>query len=518
MQEQEKYYCADCGRELTEEELAECLHGEDTNGETIYVCADCADNWRECADCGCLISPNEIENGDCLKGHDENGDDIYVCEYCKDNWRECERCGAIVYWDEVEEVVDVGEYWCESCRDDNAWKCERCGDWLSNNADSTCVKVGWGDYEYWCDECCEDNAFYCESCDTVYSNSYYESYSDRYGNIYCEDCYNEYCDDHYHDDEGEHEDRIWDWHEHKDNEPIFYGKAKNRWRRYSMLDGKKQHTGYDKWHTVGFENEMDKKGEYDYDCEENYLDDMGDILGDRVYFERDGSVGSKGIETISQPHTVEEFWRIKDKWAEMLASAKRNGYISHDAVDYNGVGKCGLHIHIAREMFGSTEYLQNLSLAKIIMFTEHYYNEIHKISRRGGNPLAEAQHYHKFYTQNYNLSGNTKEARNTVYSILRANNKRGDWSGDRYYSINLTNHNTVEFRFFRGTLNEKSFFASFDFIFNLVKNAKRIKWADVDDVSQWLKGMNADTLEYIKSRHAFENVLGGDAVNTNEEV
>jgi hypothetical protein len=43
---------------------------------------------------------------------------------------------------------------------------------------------------------------------------------------------------------------------------------------------------------------------------------------------------------------------------------------------------------------------------------------------------------------------------------------------DRYYAVNLTNRNTIEFRMFRGTMNIETFFATMELVDNIVKLCK----------------------------------------------
>lgn len=75
----------------------------------------------------------------------------------------------------------------------------------------------------------------------------------------------------------------------------------------------------------------------------------------------------------------------------------------------------------------------------------------------------------------------------------------------RYHAVNNSNSYTVELRVFRGTLNAETFVATVDFAYNLVKNAKDV--VDFKNVSEWLKGMRPETIEYIKSRGAFEGAF-----------
>lgn len=471
--EQEKIYCADCGREITAEELADenYLCGTNENGEEIYICADCEDDWSKCYECGNLCRTNFMA-------------------YCESN----------------------GEDYCKECAENCLEYCERCGNYYLAE-ETNRVNTHYG-AEYWCEDCIEEYAFFCDDCEEYYDCRYYNMYETRDGRVLCGDCitdgyyYCEGCDSYVSEDDWDYDEqmctqcaeergdrygdrRIKGYHDAPCQE--WYGKAKMRWRMKRLNQYKPVCRG------LGFELEVGN-GEYFEEC----IDDIETAVGDRVYFEHDGSLVD-GFEIISQPHTIDEFWKNKNRWSEMLQAIKDNGFTSHDT------GFCGLHVHFSREMFGSNEYKQTLALAKILYFMQYYRDDIKKISRR------KNLEYCNFYDMDWNNQWlSESEIRNKWIEIAK------DRYGDRYRIINNQNYATVEFRLFRGTLNEKSFFATFDFLQNIVKNAKTIKWCDVKDVSSWLKGMSKETLEYIKSRHAFEKVLANitaqDEENYIEEV
>lgn len=435
-----------------------------------------------CDDCGSRIYPIEMKNSIKIT-NDWRKTDEYVCQDCKDNYEQCSCCGEWVWQDDLIYCEDDGEYYCDSCANENLYYCEKCEQYHSYD-DRVEVYTRYGS-QYWCQDCADNFASRCADCGSYFDDDYYTLYEGDDGDYYCEDCID------YHRNEYEEENgdrRIWDYHDHKSESNIFYGEAKKCWQKY--LGGGRRTDNIK--HCVGFELEVD----YGND-KTNCIDDIEDILGDdRVYYESDGSLSEDGFEIISQPHTFEEFWRIKDKWAEMLQAIKDNGFSSHDAKH------CGLHIHISREAFGANKYKQSLAVGKIINFLESYKNDIKRISRR--NDMG--------YCGWFDFECGTKINKITR-EIYR---KAGRYYGDRYHTVNTSNGNTIEFRFFRGTLNEKSFFASFDFIFNLVKNSKNIKWSECHDVNKWLEGMSEETIDYIKSRHAFEEYLNGESKEDEE--
>ena len=98
---------------------------------------------------------------------------------------ECVDCNA-----EIEESNEItlanGETICQSCRDDNFFSCESCGE-IESLEDSRESPSG----EYYCEHCADDLLSYCDECScTVYTDDiYYSENNDRY---YCSDCYSEH--------------------------------------------------------------------------------------------------------------------------------------------------------------------------------------------------------------------------------------------------------------------------------------------------------------------------------------
>jgi len=461
-QERKEYICADCGRVINEDELANCLRGEDEDGEEIIICPDCREEWAICAYCG------KLERKDYMTQAEDT--DNYFCDDCVDELYYCDRCGAYSENAETTEVVvdDYGhtENWCEDCVSDNAWTCEDCDTIFSNDVDGEEIR---GSGRYVCRECAREDYYYCEECDSYVD---YDDWDDDY------DCCR-WCAE----DRGDR--RIGDYHE----------------APYQQLYGKIQKSWQGRFRGIGSELEISKP-ERRYEDEAEFLDGLEeyyDTDGQELYFERDGSLEYGGIEIITQPHTIEEYFKMD--WSNILKTCKEHGYKSHDA------GCCGLHFHFSREMFGATEYKQSLALAKILMMFEKNREDIQKISRRKSMCWCAFN----------NLpTDNTKANRQRFMARAR------ERYNDHGTIVNTGNRATIEFRMFRGTLNEKSFWASADFLVNIVKNARAIKWEDVGNIQMWLKGMKPETLEYIASRHAFESVLANittqDEENYIEEV
>jgi formylmethanofuran dehydrogenase subunit E len=222
------------------------------------------------------------------------------------------------------------------------------------------------------------------------------------------------------------------------------------------------------------------------------------ILGDdpyqKLYFMRDGSIGSAGFEMITQPHSERDLLKID--WESILSKLTKLGYRSH-----NG-NCCGLHIHSSRSLYGDTKEEQDDNIAKVIYFYEKNFDELFKFSRRTDDhwckPYKETLKNNGYLSRLYGYTGEMSE--NVCKSIVRQHR-------DRYQAVNVTNKNTIEFRIFRGTLCLNSFLSALDLTFNIVRNCKNISWEDVDDVNKWLAGINDTTKNYIKRRNCFTEVI-----------
>lgn len=403
-------------------------------------CADCAEDFVQCANCGEWIKKEDSTTGP---------DGEAYCESCADElffW--CEGCESYEWADDAICVADnpyqrrQGNvyYLCRSCAERMANQCGDCGEWYTDG-------IAYTRDGYRCDDCLDDY-YYCEECGEYVHYSEWDSDAEM-----CDSCAAE-----------RGGGLIGQYHERPRIEYI--GKCLPSWRGV--------------WRGIGIELEIDRKDE-DSEDERATVEQIKDIAGDAIYFNRDGSLDN-GFEIITQPHTEAAFWSID--WESILNACKNNGYTSYDA------GTCGLHLHISRAMFGSTEEKQGVAISKLIRFYDCYYNDILKVSRR---TLAQAQQWADKYG-----TSNRKEAEEYGKKKKYAN---------RYYAVNNTNYATIEIRITRGTLNYTTFKACIDFMLTVAKNSRRISWKNAEKAGEWLKGLQPETIEYLRKVKAFEEVV-----------
>jgi hypothetical protein len=435
-------------------------------------------HFAQCATCGewlCLEEDTYIE--------DNNGNYYHDNYRCTDNevfW--CE------YHEQYERYIDTdcrtvntryGEQtWCESACYDHAFWSEYSEEYWSNS-DYYARRVynSNRNYQVWTDNEADDNACWCDRCENYFESDWYDYDAECCIECAGGDAVNGACINTYHTSKNS-------------NSLDFFGTSH-----------------FTKWAGFGGELEIDTTYDNARENQQKLLNALKEEFGDRITFERDGSLDN-GFEIITAPHTKEEMDTVD--WAKLMQLCKDYGYRSHDT------STCGLHFHVSGNMFGATREKMFDTIAKVIAFYERYFDDFVKLSRRGG-----ASRWASNYGLTYN--GNMNDYKQRCRAIV----DRMDYN-DRYYAINLTNtcredgtkvFRTVEFRINRGTLNYNTFRASYNLIYNLIKNAKKISWDDPNffDPKKWLKGCEANTYAYINKRNAFEGVFYMPQTQANTE-
>lgn len=162
--------CPDCGREHEEEEN--------------ICCENCSDERQVCADCGARRDEDDMFyiNGDwycdeCVYYCEEcneyertsnaayrNGNEIYVCDECLDNYYTyCDACEEY-HRDRDMTRTEEGYVYCENCVDDNAIYIEYKDNYYESDNCCECEQCG----KYFLDDDInydgENNAYYCDDC------------------------------------------------------------------------------------------------------------------------------------------------------------------------------------------------------------------------------------------------------------------------------------------------------------------------------------------------------------------
>ena len=287
--------------------IMECHICETTEELEVYgefhLCPDCRDeHLKQCSDCGEYFIDNEKDYVIDREG------DIY-CESCRDELSYCERCEEYSREDDFVHIVDLDEYWCDSCAENHAYHCDSCGDWTSENhgdSDTTLCRGCFESDYYICDDCGElvhssdamsdDNGTYCRSC-------YESNHSNDIHNYSYEPCLNFQCAD-----------------DENDEKPLPY---------------------------LGFELEA---GGVSIETRNDIAETISD--GEETfYLKEDGSIPDYGFELVSHPITLKRHKELD--WEIILKEMSNAGMKSHDL----GESGCGLHVHVSRNYLTSYKWL-----------------------------------------------------------------------------------------------------------------------------------------------------------------
>lgn len=149
---------------------------------------------------------------------------------------------------------------------------------------------------------------------------------------------------------------------------------------------------------------------------------------EHFYFKRDSSVPD-GFEIVTHPHTLR--WSHHHmKWNKILRWLKEKQSYSHLG------GKCGLHIHL------DTNYFTRLDKIKMRIFFSKNANYLHKLSGR----KEKNTNFCAYETHSWQC---------LLDEVPQAN---------RNHALNFITHkSTLEFRMFRGTLDNDTFISALQF-------------------------------------------------------
>lgn len=352
----------------------------------------------------------------------EDGIDPYTKERIDGNWCEvdgvkmseysfeehfgiCEDCGN-VWLSRLLETVD-GKKVCNDCINDrnNYFWCRECRTYEATRIEHEHSAVCESEWE-------AHNYVYCEDCGIPIRTD--DAYNYR-SIILCEDCYDNRKERSVHD------------YSYKPS-PEFYGT--------------------DSAIFFGVELEVDDG----YDPEDT-AESITELVLDRVYCKHDGSL-SGGFEIVSHPCTL-DFHKNEMNWIGIMQKALYNGFKSNDT------DTCGLHVHVNRNSLGEDRKAQELTIAKLVLLVERFYdNDLLKFTRREMNRLED-------WAKKPNSGINSRDNDTQIHDKLHYNVR-----GDRYTALNLNNSATIEFRVFRGTLKFETFIASIELCDALIKYAE----------------------------------------------
>ena len=385
---------------------------------------------RVCTDCSTTI---------------DDGDELIINEhaYCTDCAFTCNDCETTYATNSMGYSNIGGDVYCWDCSS----TCERCEDGVRNDDTHTV-----GD-SYWCEYCWENYSFNCTNCSNTYDQDSGYNYVDDCS--YCEDCYNDncyYCDD---CDESFMNHSPCECRDDDDERPL--GRCCMAIQRGRFVHdynckpapnfkGTSKHNMY-----LGFELEM----EFRHDPSQ-VARHVSTELDGIAYLKHDGSINN-GFELVTHPHTHQAYRdHSKLLWDTIETLRSTHGARSWDT------DTCGLHIHLSREGFSSGAHLH-----RFIAFV--YKNAPHMMKFAGRK--SRFARFNDVYTFD--------EYDRPVFSIKHKVGKPDEYSSERYSAVNTQNPNTIELRFFKGTMKTSGVLSALDLAQAMVEYTRDLRLDDV---------------------------------------
>lgn len=210
--------------------------------------------------------------------------------------------------------------------------------------------------------------------------------------------------------------------------------------------------------------------------------EFADSKSNWFYCESDGSIGSAssyGIEIITIPLLPKD---AKDElfWAQLTDVLKTR------ANAWDTDGRCGLHIHIGREILGKTPEQHSETIGKLLYLYHHFVKD----TRLNLKVFGRSMGYHERDGKSNMgdaaklLGGDTLKNKTVAEKVKKAmldKSYNGCYDSTyRYFDINLQNEHTIEFRKGRGTINPRRITGVIEYCELLCLYAKITPWQQID--------------------------------------
>lgn len=256
---------------------------------------------------------------------------------------------------------------------------------------------------------CSSTTVRCERCD-AYTDVDESAWVD--GDTWCDSCLSN--DSYYCDDCGEHS--RWECTDHNGSGRFVHDYSYKPDPIFQTSGGEIVSYRRERMGTIfmGFELEVETNGNSDG---AEYMYDESD--SERLwYLKHDGSL-TNGFEIVSHPMTLERYHELDLSWTEELTNTGHTSWTS---------GTCGIHVHISRDAFKNASHIY-----KFAHFIASHRAEMTRLAGRDSERWARFD--------------------GTGEKIIRY--VKGQEYPQRYEAVNFCNHNTLELRFFRGSLRKE---------------------------------------------------------------
>jgi hypothetical protein len=154
-----------------------------------------------------------------------------------------------------------------------------------------------------------------------------------------------------------------------------------------------------------------------------------------------------GAEFVSAPMSLEAWIAHKEKIACGFEALRNAGLRAHDT------NTCGLHVHVSRDFFrGDSRAWSNL-----LVLVERNWPAMAQFARRPSSTYAPS-----IFSNSIDTIDSVKNSVATYGEDIWT--RAGD---SRRMAVNYQNPATIEFRFFKGTLNVETFYATLQLVNNM---------------------------------------------------
>lgn len=344
---------------------------------------------------------------------------------------ECTACGTEFENTDELRSLDTGEWGCLEC----FIACENCEETTLSDDSYYIENCG-----SWCSDCRNDRAIWCDRCECYYDSRRVGS-TYLNGEEFCEDCicevatYCESCEEWEENDSACDDDSDKFIHDYSYKPtPVFIGTPKN-----------KVYLGW----------------ELEADCPDRNRDDAAayaaPVLDGLAYLKHDSSVPN-GLEIVTHPIAHNKLRELDIYWDAIEKLRNDYNMRSWDSKNY----ECGLHIHISRAGFSNGSHLHR--------FLQLVYSNSELMARFAGRTTRYATFQDVWDFNEFGIP-------------YRSYKSKIGRRGERNSAVNTYPENTIELRFFRGTMKKEGILACLDLAQAMVEYTRNLNANDV------IKGM-----------------------------
>lgn len=353
--------------------------------------------------------------GNCARCDTEILSDDSIGEYCNECGFYCENCENASSIDDSYEVS--GNSWCRDCYSSDSVYC----DWCENSYDSGHTGTYNVSGTNFCDDCLSDNCTYCDDCNEYYLDS--EGSCDCNGNSSGCRCTNLRRGGYIHD----------------------YSCKVN----LEFLGSNNPNALF-----MGFELETQIHGSLD--LASAYA---SQALGNMAILKHDSSIsgrsGHGGFELVTQPMTHNYYRNHADNLWSVIDTLREQ----HTARSWD-TDTCGLHIHVSRKAFTGGAHTHR--------FLAFIYKNAEMMMKFAGRKTTYAR---------FNDVWRFDEYDRPYLSLMHKLDHRAP--SERHSAVNTLNEDTLELRFFRGTMNPSGIRSALDLTQAIFDYTKELRVSDV---------------------------------------